>query len=311
MPASNSRTTSSSGSQANGHEPVDCGPHIYDAQDDYPPFCLRAAERTAADPGSLGIVIGGSGNGEQIAANKVQGRPRRARLERADRRPRPRAQQRQRAQHRRPHAHRGRGDQVRRDLPGHPVLAARSATAPHRHAHRVRDHRRAAARSRRTTRGRTDRAMPEGHTIHRLAAGPPRAVRRPAGAGGQPAGQVLRRRRAARRRGAGRAPRRTASTSSSASAATGWVHVHLGLYRQVRLRRRPRAAARRPRSGCGWPAPSTTRTCAGPTACELITDAEKRRYTTGSAPTRCARRRPASAPGAGSRAARIDAWPRC
>lgn len=58
---------------AQGHEAVDCGPHIYDAQDDYPPFCLRAAERTAADPDSLGIVIGGSGNGEQIAANKVKG----------------------------------------------------------------------------------------------------------------------------------------------------------------------------------------------------------------------------------------------
>ncbi|MFE9773128.1 ribose-5-phosphate isomerase [Streptomyces sp. NPDC005931] len=56
-----------------GHEPVDCGPHIYDAQDDYPPFCLRAAERTAADPDALGVVIGGSGNGEQIAANKVKG----------------------------------------------------------------------------------------------------------------------------------------------------------------------------------------------------------------------------------------------
>ncbi|MBB1255476.1 ribose-5-phosphate isomerase [Streptomyces alkaliterrae] len=57
----------------NGHEPVDCGPHIYDAVDDYPPFCLRAAERTATDADSLGIVIGGSGNGEQIAANKVKG----------------------------------------------------------------------------------------------------------------------------------------------------------------------------------------------------------------------------------------------
>ncbi|ASY34957.1 MULTISPECIES: ribose-5-phosphate isomerase [unclassified Streptomyces] len=56
-----------------GHEPVDCGPHLYDAQDDYPPFCLRAAERTAADPEALGVVIGGSGNGEQIAANKVEG----------------------------------------------------------------------------------------------------------------------------------------------------------------------------------------------------------------------------------------------
>ncbi|GGJ89722.1 ribose-5-phosphate isomerase [Streptomyces camponoticapitis] len=59
--------------KAHGHEPVDCGPHIYDAQDDYPPFCLRAAERTAADPTALGIVIGGSGNGEQMAANKVKG----------------------------------------------------------------------------------------------------------------------------------------------------------------------------------------------------------------------------------------------
>ena len=56
-----------------GHEPVDCGPHIYDAEDDYPPFCLRAAERTAADPEALGVVIGGSGNGEAIAANKVKG----------------------------------------------------------------------------------------------------------------------------------------------------------------------------------------------------------------------------------------------
>ncbi|WP_030911655.1 ribose-5-phosphate isomerase [Streptomyces sp. NRRL F-5126] len=58
---------------SHGHEPVDCGPHILDDQDDYPPFCLRAAERTAADPDGLGIVIGGSGNGEQIAANKVKG----------------------------------------------------------------------------------------------------------------------------------------------------------------------------------------------------------------------------------------------
>ena len=44
-----------------------------DAADDYPVFCLRAAEAVAADPGSRGVVIGGSGNGEQIAANKVAG----------------------------------------------------------------------------------------------------------------------------------------------------------------------------------------------------------------------------------------------
>jgi ribose 5-phosphate isomerase B len=56
-----------------GHEPVDHGPFEYDALDDYPVFCLRAAEAVVSDPDSLGVVIGGSGNGEQIAANKVRG----------------------------------------------------------------------------------------------------------------------------------------------------------------------------------------------------------------------------------------------
>jgi ribose 5-phosphate isomerase B len=56
-----------------GHEVVDVGPHVYDAVDDYPPFCIEAARRVVADSGSLGVVIGGSGNGEQMAANKVPG----------------------------------------------------------------------------------------------------------------------------------------------------------------------------------------------------------------------------------------------
>ncbi|MFD6099321.1 ribose-5-phosphate isomerase [Nocardiopsis flavescens] len=56
-----------------GHEVVDAGPLAYDAVDDYPPFVLRAAEGVASEPGALGVVIGGSGNGEQIAANKVAG----------------------------------------------------------------------------------------------------------------------------------------------------------------------------------------------------------------------------------------------
>ncbi|EFK54657.1 ribose-5-phosphate isomerase [Corynebacterium genitalium ATCC 33030] len=59
--------------KAAGHEVVDCGAHEYDAADDYPAFCIAAAEKTVADPSSLGIVLGGSGNGEQIAANKVKG----------------------------------------------------------------------------------------------------------------------------------------------------------------------------------------------------------------------------------------------
>jgi ribose 5-phosphate isomerase B len=56
-----------------GHEVVDVGPAVYDAQDDYPPFCIATGLAVLAHPGSLGVVIGGSGNGEQIAANKVRG----------------------------------------------------------------------------------------------------------------------------------------------------------------------------------------------------------------------------------------------
>jgi ribose 5-phosphate isomerase B len=56
-----------------GHEPVDHGPFDYDPDDDYPPYVLAAAEAVAGEPGSLGVVIGGSGNGEAIAANKVDG----------------------------------------------------------------------------------------------------------------------------------------------------------------------------------------------------------------------------------------------
>jgi ribose 5-phosphate isomerase B len=56
-----------------GHEVIDHGPIEYDAQDDYPVFCIPAALAVAKDPNSFGIVLGGSGNGEQIAANKVKG----------------------------------------------------------------------------------------------------------------------------------------------------------------------------------------------------------------------------------------------
>lgn len=55
------------------HEVIDHGAHEYDAADHYPPFCIDAAKAVAADEDSLGIVLGGSGNGEQIAANKVPG----------------------------------------------------------------------------------------------------------------------------------------------------------------------------------------------------------------------------------------------
>jgi ribose 5-phosphate isomerase B len=59
--------------ETKGHSVTDHGPFEFDAVDDYPDFCIPAAIATVADPGSLGIVLGGSGNGEQIAANKVKG----------------------------------------------------------------------------------------------------------------------------------------------------------------------------------------------------------------------------------------------
>ena len=59
--------------RAGGHDVVDHGAHTYDAQDDYPSFCFAAGEAVVSEAGTLGIVIGGSGNGEQIAANKVAG----------------------------------------------------------------------------------------------------------------------------------------------------------------------------------------------------------------------------------------------
>ncbi len=59
--------------ESQGHSVVDHGPHSFDPLDDYPVFCIPTAEAVASEPGSFGIVLGGSGNGEQIAANKVQG----------------------------------------------------------------------------------------------------------------------------------------------------------------------------------------------------------------------------------------------
>lgn len=62
---------------AKGFEMVNHGPKSYDPEDDYPAFCINAAKAVVEDQragiDALGIVLGGSGNGEQIAANKVKG----------------------------------------------------------------------------------------------------------------------------------------------------------------------------------------------------------------------------------------------
>jgi len=59
--------------QAKGYDVVDHGPYYCDPEDDYPVAVLRAAEAVSGDVGAFGIVLGGSGNGEQMAANKVRG----------------------------------------------------------------------------------------------------------------------------------------------------------------------------------------------------------------------------------------------
>ena len=130
--------------QDNGHEPSTTARTSTTPLDDYPPYCLRAGEAVVADPGSLGIVIGGSGNGEQIAANKVDGV--RAAL----------AWTEETAELGRlhnnanvvavgaPDAHRRRGHPVRRGLPGHRLHRRGAARPPDRHAHRLRGHRRPA-----------------------------------------------------------------------------------------------------------------------------------------------------------------------
>jgi len=59
--------------QEKGYDVIDHGPEYRDPQDDYPVAVLRAAEAVSGDLGAFGIVLGGSGNGEQMAANKVRG----------------------------------------------------------------------------------------------------------------------------------------------------------------------------------------------------------------------------------------------
>lgn len=59
--------------QNKNYEVVDHGAYQYNPDDDYPGFIISAAQAVASEPGSLGVVFGGSGNGEQMAANKVVG----------------------------------------------------------------------------------------------------------------------------------------------------------------------------------------------------------------------------------------------
>ena len=146
---------------AKGYEVVDHGPKVYDALDDYPSFCINAALAVVADQeagtSALGIVLGGSGNGEQIAANKVKGV--RAAL----------AWNLSTAKLAREHNDAnvvavggrqhsvGRGHGHHRGLPGRTLQQRRAPRPPDRQDCRLRAHRRG------------HRLVPEGHSVHRLA----------------------------------------------------------------------------------------------------------------------------------------------
>ncbi len=58
--------------EADGHEVLDCGTHSTESVD-YPPICAEVGRRVVAGDADRGIVLGGSGQGEQLAANKVKG----------------------------------------------------------------------------------------------------------------------------------------------------------------------------------------------------------------------------------------------
>lgn len=59
--------------QSLGHEVVDFGPQAFDADDDYPDFMFRAARAVAGGECQRGVILGGSGQGEAMAANRVGG----------------------------------------------------------------------------------------------------------------------------------------------------------------------------------------------------------------------------------------------
>lgn len=56
-----------------GYEVIDHGAFEYDEDDDYPDFIFPVAQEVSLDPESKGIILGGSGQGEAIAANRIKG----------------------------------------------------------------------------------------------------------------------------------------------------------------------------------------------------------------------------------------------
>ena len=158
---------------AKGYEMVNHGPKSYDPEDDYPAFCINAAkavvEAQRAGVDALGIVLGGSGNGEQIAANKVEGIRAALAWNLDTAQVGSRTQQRERdccrrAQHLYTEA---RAD---RSFPRRTIQRSRTPRTPYRQDRNLRDDWRGYRL-----------AVPEGHSLHRLARQFRRCLRRASG----------------------------------------------------------------------------------------------------------------------------------
>ena len=203
-----------------------------------PPRGRGRRGRRADGMDSLGVVIGGSGNGEQIAANKVEGVRCRAGLVRGDRAAGARAQRRQRRLRRRPDALARGHDPLRRGLPRRPRSASEE-----RHVRRIGllptyERTASSAAAGVCPPGRPERRarMPEGHTLHRLADDLDGDVRRHAVVRvSSPQGRFAEPTRRSRRPAARRRRVRRQAPVRRFRATTG-SHVHLGLFGKFDVR---------------------------------------------------------------------------
>ena len=152
-----------------GHEPVDHGAFVYDALDDYPVFCLRAADGRGRRPGEPGRRHRRLRQRRADRGQQGEGRARGAGVERGDRGPGPAAQRRQRDLGRRPDAHRRRDDPLRRAVPRHRRSPARSGTSAGSRCWPTTSRPATSRRCRPAPAARRTEPMPEGHTLHRLA----------------------------------------------------------------------------------------------------------------------------------------------